>query len=235
MNDPAASIDEDDLENALNKGALWAVTYGDLMSFLMIFFLVLFSIYVAKGAAGSRAQASKFEEGLTEIQKAFGGKIDPERLEKLRRIQDEETLAFKLKETEAAEDLSQFVQIQSNEENVRLVLPESISFDPGTAGLKDQAKPILATLAQLVKDLPNDVVVEGHTDALPIRTKEFPNNFFLSTTRAYNVMEFLIAAGLDRKRLSGLGYGENRPVADNATPEGRAKNRRVEIVLVRTK
>ncbi|MGQ0645579.1 MAG: OmpA/MotB family protein [Elusimicrobiota bacterium] len=224
----------DDLENALNKGALWAVTYGDLMSFLMIFFLALFAIYMGKDGAAA-ARGARLEKGLTDLQKAFGGKIDPERMERVKRFEEEEAFAYKLKETKEASDLSQFVQIQSDEENVRLVLPESISFESGQADLKQRAQPLLATLAQLVKDLPNDIVVEGHTDSRPISTAQFPNNFFLSASRAHNVMEFLVRNGVDRKRLSGLGYGENRPAADNATNEGRAQNRRVEIVLVRSR
>lgn len=88
-------------------------------------------------------------------------------------------------------------------------------------------------LAKIVKDIPNDIVVEGHTDDRPIKTKDFPNNFFLSSSRAFSVMEALLREGVPPERVSGQGYGAVRPVAENNTPEGRAKNRRVEIVLVR--
>jgi chemotaxis protein MotB len=88
-------------------------------------------------------------------------------------------------------------------------------------------------LAGIVKDIPNDIVIEGHTDNVPIHTRDYPNNFFLSSARAYSVMESLTREGVPQDRISGQGYGEVRPVATNDTPEGRAKNRRVEIVLVR--
>jgi chemotaxis protein MotB len=221
---------EGDLEAELNKGALWAVTYGDLMSYLMIFFLVLFSIYAS---GGKKSRTIESQALLAEMQKAFGGKIDPELFERIKNWKEEESLAFKLKDTPEAQSLSEFVQIQSGDEFIRLVLPEAISFDSGRAELHAQARPILGALAGLVKEIPNDIVVEGHTDSVPVRSREFANNFFLSASRAHSVMQALIQAGVPAARVSGQGYGESRPAADNGTAEGRAKNRRVEIVLVR--
>lgn len=221
---------ESDLESELNKGALWAVTYGDLMSYLMIFFMVLFSLYVNKASGARPLEASA---QLVDLQKVFGGKIDPALLERIKNFKKEEAVAYKLKESPEIQALSEFVQIQTGDEFIRLVLPEAISFDPGQAVLGPQAKTLMHVLAKIVKDIPNDIVVEGHTDNRPIKTKDFPNNFFLSSARAYSVIESLTREGVPQDRISGQGYGEVRPVADNATLEGRAKNRRVEIVLVR--
>ncbi len=222
---------EDDLENELNRGALWAVTYGDMMSYLMIFFLVMFSATVSKKAK----KPGDIEKSIMNIQKVFGGKIDPAQLERIEQINQEEALAYKLKTSYELQQLSAFVQIQSNDDYVRLILPEAISFDSGHAELKEGAKPVLAELTRLVKSLPNNIIVEGHTDSLPVRNSEYKNNFFLSTARAYNVMEFLMSEGIDTDRLSGQGYAETKPVDTNDTPEGRAKNRRVEIVLVKVR
>lgn len=221
---------ENDLESELNKSALWAVTYGDLMSYLMIFFLVLFSLYVNK-ANGSRPLEASAQ--LVDLQKVFGGKIDPALLERIKNYKDEEAMAFKLKDSPEIQALSEFVQIQTGDEFIRLVLPESISFEPAHAELGSQAQSLIKIVAGLVKNIPNDIVVEGHTDNRPIQTKTYPNNFFLSSSRAYSVMESLIKEGVPRDRVSGQGYGDIRPVASDDTPEGRAKNRRVEIVLVR--
>lgn len=221
---------ENDLESELNKGALWAVTYGDLMSYLMIFFMVLFSLYVnqSKGSRPLKAEAQ-----LVDLQKVFGGKIDPEMLERIQNMKKEEAVEYQLKNSPEIQALSEFVQIQTGDEFIRLVLPEAISFEPGKAVLGAQGGGVMKILAEIVKGIPNDIVVEGHTDNRPIATKEFPNNFFLSSSRAYSVMESLVREGVPRERISGQGYGEVRPVADNETVEGRAKNRRVEIVLVR--
>lgn len=221
---------ENDLESELNKGALWAVTYGDLMSYLMIFFMVLFSLYVNK-TNGARPLETSAQ--LVHLQKVFGGKIDPELLERIKNFKKEEAVAYKLKESPEIQALSEFVQIQTGDEFIRLVLPESISFEPGQAVLGGQAQSLMKILAKIVKDIPNDIVVEGHTDDRPIKTKDFPNNFFLSSSRAFSVMEALLREGVPPERVSGQGYGAVRPVAENNTPEGRAKNRRVEIVLVR--
>lgn len=221
---------ENDLESELNKGALWAVTYGDLMSYLMIFFLVLFSMYVDK-AGGSRPL--KAEAQLVDLQKVFGGKIDPAMLERIQNMKKEEAVEYQLKNAPEIQALSEFVQIQTGDEFIRLVLPEAISFEPGQAVLGAPGGAVMKILADIVKGIPNDIVVEGHTDNRPIATKEFPNNFFLSSSRAYSVMEALVREGVPRDRISGQGYGEVRPAADNETVEGRAKNRRVEIVLVR--
>lgn len=221
---------ENDLEAELNKGALWAVTYGDLMSYLMIFFMVLFSLYVSKTAGGKPLETSA---QLVDLQKVFGGKIDPALLERIKSYKKEQDVALKLKDSPEIQALSEFVQIQTGDEFIRLVLPESISFEPGKAVLGDKAQSLMKILATIVKDIPNDIVVEGHTDNVSIHTRDYPNNFFLSSARAYSVMEALIREGVPQKRISGQGYGEVRPVAGNDTPEERAKNRRVEIVLVR--
>jgi chemotaxis protein MotB len=230
MSGSVSSDRENELESELNKGALWAITYGDLMSYLMIFFMVLFSLYVNKAASGRPLETSA---QLADLQKVFGGKIDPALLDRITNFKQEEAVAYKLKESKEVQALSEFVQIQTGDEFIRLVLPESISFEPGQAILGAQAESLMGILAGIVKDIPNDIVVEGHTDDRPIHTRAYPNNFFLSSARAYSVMESLEREGVPRDRISGQGYADVRPVSANDTVEGRAKNRRVEIVLVR--
>lgn len=221
----------DDLENQLNKGALWAVTYGDLMSYLMIFFLVLFSFSVARN---DKSKNRKYEESLANIQRAFGGKADAMRLERVRAQEREDQLAGKLSASLEGKQLNGMVTVESSELKVKLVLTEAILFASGRADLKDKAKEILRPIAAELKGLPNEIVVEGHTDNVPIRSGAYRTNWELSMARAYAVVAFLQELGLDPKKLAGIGYGENRPVADNALAEGRAKNRRIEISLIKT-
>ncbi|MGC8867315.1 MAG: OmpA/MotB family protein, partial [Elusimicrobiales bacterium] len=110
---------------------------------------------------------------------------------------------------------------------------EGILFDSGSAVLKSQAQNILLPVINELKKLPNDIVIEGHTDNVPIKGGRYATNFELSMARAYSVIEFMRKNGIDPRRLSGIGYGEWRPIADNSTPEGRSKNRRIEITLIR--
>jgi len=221
----------DELENQLNKGALWAVTYGDLMSYLMIFFLVLFSFSIAKT---DKAKSRKYEESLVNIQKAFGGKIDAARAERAKVKEREDNVADKIKESMENNQMSSLVQIDSNERRVKLVLTEAVLFDSGKAELKDRAKEVLLPIVVELKKLPNDVLVEGHTDIVPIHKGMYATNWELSMARAYSVIKFLEETGMNPKKLAGIGYGDNRPAADNATPVGRAKNRRIEISLLKT-
>ena len=219
------------MENQLNKGALWAVTYGDLMSYLMIFFLVLFSFSMAKT---DKVKSRKYEESLVNIQKAFGGKLDPAQAERARIKEQEDNVADKLKATMESNQMSNLVQIDSNERRVRLVLTEAVLFDSGKADLKARAKEVLTPIIEELKKLPNDVLVEGHTDIVPIHKGLYATNWELSMARAYSVIKFLEESGMNPRKLAGIGYGDNRPTADNATPQGRALNRRIEISLLKT-
>lgn len=221
----------DELENQLNKGAIWAITYGDLMSYLMIFFLILFSFSIART---DKVKSRKYEESLVNIQKAFGGMADDKRVERARAQELEDNVADKLKQSMADKQMSSLVQIDSNERRVRLVLTEAVLFDSGRADLKDRAKEVLRPIAEELKKLPNEVLVEGHTDNVPIHTGRYSTNWELSMARAYSVIEFLEETGMNTKKLAGIGYGENRAVADNTTNEGRAKNRRIEISLIKS-
>jgi len=217
----------DDLENNLNKGALWAVTYGDLMSYLMIFFLVLFSFSISKA---DKSKSRKYEESLGNIQKAFGGKADQKRLDRAKAQENEEAAAEKLMESVQ----SSLVQVESSEKKIKLVLTEGVLFDSGKADLKEKAKTILLPIVDELKKLPNEVVVEGHTDNVPIKSGRYATNWELSMARAYSVISYLQSMGMSPKKLAGIGYGENRPVADNLTPVARARNRRIEISLIKS-
>lgn len=217
----------DELENQLNKGALWAVTYGDLMSYLMIFFLMLFSFSIAKS---DKTKSRKYEESLVNIQKAFGGTADEKRLERAKAQEKEEAAAEKLKESVPAS----LVQVESSEKKIKLVLGGGVLFDSGRADLKEKAKEVLLPIIEELKKLSNEIVVEGHTDNLPIRSGRYSTNWELSMARAYSVIGYMEESGVERKRLAGIGYGENRPAADNSTPEGRYRNRRIEISLMKT-
>jgi chemotaxis protein MotB len=223
----------EDLENQLNRGALWAVTYGDLMSYLMIFFLIMFSFGVAK-QGGSTSKDRKFQETLVGIQKVSGGAATSPAFERAVKRENEESMARQLKETIELKDLSKYAKVETMDKKIRLILSEGVLFDSGKAELKPGSLHILKTMTEQLRAAPNPIVIEGHTDNVPVRSGRYGSNWELSMARAYSVMRFLESRGVRSERLSGSGYGEHRPAGDNKTAEGRAKNRRIEIDLLRT-
>ena len=125
------------------------------------------------------------------------------------------------------------IKFKTNSRGWIISLAETSFFDSGEAGIKADSLEILDAIAASLLPLPYQIRIEGHTDNTPIHTDRFPSNWVLSTARATFVTDhFLTHFSFDPKRLSVAGYGEYRPVADNGTPEGRAENRRVDIVLL---
>ncbi len=114
------------------------------------------------------------------------------------------------------------------------VLTDKLLFESGSAALQPAGSPLLAEIVSLLNlDKSHPIIVEGHTDNVPISTAEFPSNWELSTARATNVVRYLIAHGITPGRMGAAGYAALDPVANNATAAGRARNRRVDIVFER--
>lgn len=199
---------DEDLENQLNRGAAWAVTYGDLMSYLMIFFLML---YVAKatGSVGMQASMKAAEQ----------------------RFADDARTVERLFSKTGAE---QIAKLEVGENRIKIVMMAPVLFDSGSAVLKSDSLPVLQRIVESLADLPNPVQIEGHTDDRPpLPGSKFGTNWELSAQRAFAVLRFFEINGIPQQRLSAIGYGEFRPREKNDTPEGRAANRRIEISIVR--
>jgi chemotaxis protein MotB len=114
------------------------------------------------------------------------------------------------------------------------LLTDKVVFDSGRADLKPQAAPVLRQVAKLIRTDPSrPVMVEGHTDTVPIQGAQFPTNWELSTARASRVVRTLIEGGVGRRRLGAAGYAWLHPISSNKTAGGRSRNRRVDIVLLR--
>jgi len=124
------------------------------------------------------------------------------------------------------------IQIQQLREGLLLNVSDEILFPSGSAQLSVQGKDVLARVAAHLKQLPDRVEVQGHTDDVPIATAIYPSNWELAAARATGVVRWLEGQGLEPRRLSGVSFGEQHPVAPNDTPEGRARNRRIEIRLL---
>jgi chemotaxis protein MotB len=169
----------------------------------------------------------------------LGGELDQanKRMEELRKAQAQaEARAAQFRKLvtqfKALTDAGK-LQVEIRENRMIVRLGDKILFDPGKTELKPEGKDALKQVTVVLKDLPNrNYQVAGHTDNIPIKSKRFRSNWDLSTARAVEVVDFMIASGLEPKRVSAAGYAEQSPVAANDTPDNKAKNRRIEITLV---
>ncbi len=125
------------------------------------------------------------------------------------------------------------IRIRENNDWLEIAVQSSMLFSSSSAELSTQAKALLKTTADYLLEFDNPVTIEGYSDNVPARSGRYPSNWELSSARAASVARYLANAGVDRKRMAAVGYGENHPLETNATPEGRAENRRVVIVVAR--
>lgn len=222
---------KEELEAHLNKNALWAIVYGDMMSYLMIFFLVMLSFQVSQNI---NQEDRKVEETLGEITRVFGGEPSEKLKARIRDSKDMLMLGERVEKLKEEQDLGEAVEAVVTEKWVKIKFADEFLFDSGSADLKDAASPILEVISQSMMNKKNQIRVEGHTDDRKlIPGSRYRNNFELSMARAHSVIMKLLELGIDAKVLAGSGYGEHHPIADNKTAEGRAKNRRIEIKVLR--
>lgn len=125
------------------------------------------------------------------------------------------------------------IDVKRETRGVVITVADKYFFESGSADLKDDSREVLDKIASVLLDNPNMIRIEGHTDNIPIHNDKFDSNWELSSSRAINVVKYFIDAhNIKPDRISAIGYAENKPVASNDVPEGRAKNRRVDIVLL---
>ncbi len=151
--------------------------------------------------------------------------------QELSRLQDQ---ADKLMESLKKEIDAGDIRVKKMHNRIVINIDDRISFDSGSDKLKGDVKSALDRIAKIINDYPeNRVVIEGHTDNVPIRTARFPDNWQLSTARALSVLRYILAQDMvTPDRFSAAGYGEYQPVVPNDSPENRSLNRRVDIVLI---
>lgn len=130
---------------------------------------------------------------------------------------------------------SEIIQVNSNEYWLEISLNNSILFPLGSVKTNDSAKDVLLEIADILKPFNNPIQVEGYTDNLAVNSTQFPSNWELSSARAAAIVKILADGGVAPARLSAVGYGKYHPIAENDTPEGREKNRRVVLMMAREK
>ncbi|MGD9172698.1 MAG: flagellar motor protein MotB [Desulfobacterales bacterium] len=223
----------------------WLTTFNDLVTLLMVFFVLLFTM--------SSVDAKKMKDFQYALQSGLGI------LEAGRRVN------ISIKTTQSVEDMSHIntqpegittsknyrmtgllndatfksleadfnIQVTRTEQGIRLSFADQFLFDFGKADISHAGHTLLNHVAGAIQKVPGAVRVEGHTDNIPIKTTRFPSNWELSVARAVNVVKYFVEVGkIAPRRLSAVGYGESRPLVDNDTAANRMKNRRVEILLL---
>jgi chemotaxis protein MotB len=129
------------------------------------------------------------------------------------------------------DDLKDQVEITHEAKNIRLEIKDTLLFESGSADLKAQAATLLESLVELLQRHPGWLSVEGHTDDQPIATALYPSNWELSAARASTVARYLVMHGIAAHRVQAVGHADTRPRSNNDSPEGRARNRRVTLVM----
>lgn len=244
----------------------WMATYGDLVTNMLVFFVLLFSM--------ATVDQNKFDEIAASLSYTMlnlkGGesiidssnnsiiafdytKYDSEEAEAERKekyIQDAEEMVVnaeeKLKDKEfdeAKNDIRDTIEEQGISDKVQVVeekdyllirLDQEIFFDPGSADIVSEGKTVLSSLALSFREMENEIMISGHTDNVPMTNKRYDTNWELSTARATNVVRYLVEVeNLNPTFFTATGNGEYRPVGDNNTPDGRQKNRRIEIKILK--
>ncbi|MGO0985374.1 flagellar motor protein MotB [Clostridioides difficile] len=232
--------DEDEKEENNER---WLLTYSDLITLLMIFFVIMYSM--------SNVDAEKYKQLSQSLNSTFGGSsgvieggqskmepvVDPNNnnLDSLQNPEVKE-VAENIQNYLNESGLSNSVSLKAQDRGLVISLKDTILFDTGKAVIINDSRDKIIKIGKMLNEMNSYIRVEGHTDNLSIKNSEFKSNWDLSVMRATNVVQLLIdSAGIAPNKLSAVGYGEFRPIADNSSPEGKSKNRRVDIVLVDSK
>ncbi|MDZ7373512.1 MAG: OmpA family protein [candidate division KSB1 bacterium] len=210
----------------------WVVTYGDMMSLLLTFFVLLQSF--------SSIQLSEFQKAMGSLKGALGvlkGQPSASPLYKMPSPDiyplsegGRESEMRELQEYLQAQGIEEEVTVRITEKGIAVTIESPILFDLGRADLKPQFLPLLDRIAVMATRA-REIVIEGHADDLPINTPQFPSNWELSVARALSVLHYFETRGIAPGKMVAIGYGEYRPRVPNDSEENRKKNRRVEIFL----
>lgn len=230
----------------------WLTTYSDLVTLLLTFFIMLFSM--------AAIDQKKFDAVSESLRFAFGNNtgamfhenignnyinmpnlIDNENNNAVDMDEEEYNYEYQKKLTNFKEEVENAIAQHSLEDQIHLIdeqnkivlrLNEVLLFDTGKADINKNHIEIMNKIGTMLDTLGTEIIVEGHTDNVPINTYAFPSNWELSTKRAVNIVKYFIDyCDMSEKNLIPQGRGEFQPIADNATEEGRRKNRRIDIIV----
>ncbi len=215
----------------------WLVPYADILTLLLALFIVLF--------ASSTIDTQKFnavKESLNAALNSGAGIMDSKSMsdQLIDKAQMSKDTIVELQQLKKQMDnyiqenhMNAEIETKITNNALTLTIRDRALFDSGSAVVKPQSRSLIGAMGDILQQYPKyEVLVSGHTDNQPINNREFESNWDLSSKRAINCMKILLEnPALDPRRLVAVGYGEYRPIADNATAEGRANNRRVEVTI----
>ncbi len=229
----------------------WLIPYADILTLLLALFIVLF--------ASAQVDQQKFNQMAASFNAAFSGSpsvfdnnrtIAPEAdaskpdQSKMENPQGQAQLQEAAQLSELKQQIDRYIQENKlagdlntilTEDGLMIRIKDSALFTSGNANLRPESLRVGEEIGKVLVPLSQKIVISGHTDNIPINTFEFPSNWELSSKRAINFMKFILASEkkLQPERFSAIGYGEYRPLQPNDTIDGRAKNRRVEVLIMR--
>ena len=233
---------DDDLEigKASGRGSAWMATFADMMTLLLCFFILMLSfsnidIIKFRTALGSAAEAlgvqrerdGQFEALATSPLQLFEHEASGPRQDR--------ALLEELHDAIVTEGFEEAVGAEIDGRGVIVRMDGQVLYEPGDAVLRPESESMLARIAGVIHGTEHRVMIEGHTDNVPIQTARYPSNWELSTARAISAMRVIVEHGVDTARVGVAGYSSLRPLESNDTPAQRAANRRVEFVFIRTR
>lgn len=254
---PAPQIGEEEPPLVEEGAPLWTTTFGDMMSLLLTFFILLFSM--------SELKMDRFLLAAQSMREAMGGTaaqdvddpmgLMPDPVDPELKLQNPggaegastelgigygswaerfaeaymEALAKKIQAFAVEHGVEETLTIERTDEGLRIRIQTLLLFGSGEGAIRGDGAWITDTLAEITSDVVVKVVVSGHADNVPIRSPVYASNWELSAARAAGVARALVEGGTPPERVRMEAYGEYRPIAPNETAEGRAKNRRVEL------
>jgi len=212
----------------------WLVSYADFITLLFALFVVMYSTSsVNEGkyrAVSESAQAAFNPSTLTAKKIEIGPKLSSGN-RSTGKVEYIAAIKGVLKEFEQNKKLSIF----QNSKGIVIRITDTALFDSGSAVIKNEAVEAIDSLAGVLANLKENIQIEGHTDNIPINSPLYPSNWELSSSRATSIVRRFVNYGMEPSRLTAIGYGEYRTIAENDTGEGRSKNRRVDIVVLNDK
>ena len=241
-----------DQREAHDNNDRWLVSYADFITLLFAFFVVMYAISSVNegkyrvlsdslvGAFKSKSTntlpiaENNLPSAIIELPIKTDAPLITDEVSEKKLVQQKKMKRMAKDIMQALAPLVQDgkVRVTQSEHGITVEINASVLFSPAKAQLADSSRDTLRAVALVVREHEHEMHVEGHTDNLPISTNQYPSNWELSTARASSVIRLFIENGVDTRRLTALGYGENRPVALNNTLDGRARNRRVTIMIM---
>ncbi|MBI5191927.1 MAG: OmpA family protein [Nitrospirae bacterium] len=211
----------------------WLVSYADFITLLFAFFVTMYST--------SSVNEGKYRAVSDSAQAAFNpSNYKSKRIDVGPNMQASEKKQYQVEKIVAIREVLKELQVKekihvfNDKRGIIIRITDTAIFDSGSAEIRKDALESVDGLIGVLSSMSENLQVEGHTDNLPIKSPIYPSNWELSSARATSIVRRFIADGIDPKRLTAIGYGEYRPLADNDTEENRVKNRRVDIVVLTT-